>query len=501
MNFIIYNQTIGSVFFFILSLYTLHLTLGHGDRNEEQKISRLIIVSLDGFRWDYLSRINTPNFHRIINNGVHARYGMKASFVTKTLPNHFTLATGWYEESHGIVANEMFDPVLNEVFSTANSSQISDPRWFDMGAEPIWVTNQVQKLGRSGCMQWVGCAAPIKGILPTRFVPYDENMPFKTRVDETINWFVGPPYPINLGLIYFHEPDKTGHIFGPDSQEVTDKIAQLDGDVGYLLEQLEKADMLDDINLIITSDHGFARTPKNLVINLDKYIHSDTYRIFSVSPIASILPNEGKEESIYLALSAAAEAEKTFRVYKNNTIPEQYHYRQNRRIMPILVEANENYTIVYNNNSDVLAGNHGYNNSLQDMHPFFIAMGPDFKRGAEVATFNNVDVYALMCHLLGLKPAPNNGSLNALLSLLAEDEEQEKTTVITFGTYFFVLIVLGTVGGIFAVAACRQHRYLKRQQRSHVISMEGGIKYSMPPVNGGAKVPLLSDTSEEESFR
>jgi ectonucleotide pyrophosphatase/phosphodiesterase family protein 5 len=133
-------------------------------RKAKVEVAKLIIVSFDGFRWDYLSRTPTPNFHRIISHGGYARYGMQPSFVSVTVPNHFTLATGLYEESHGVVNNIMFDPLLNETFDSRNSTQDGDPRWFDVGAEPIWVTNQIQQPedGRSGCMQWPSCQAPIK---------------------------------------------------------------------------------------------------------------------------------------------------------------------------------------------------------------------------------------------------------------------------------------------------------------------------------------------------
>ncbi|KAL8577327.1 hypothetical protein ACOMHN_048381 [Nucella lapillus] len=496
---------IANQIFVLISVLSL-VVYGHGDDggddgdHHDHKNSKVIIVSFDGFRWDYLSRTHTPNFDRIIRNGVQARYGLKNAFQTKTFPNHFTLVTGLYEESHGIVGNIMFDPVLNETFTISNTSQVAASRWFDVGAEPIWVTNQIQKKkGRTGCMQWVGCEAPIKGVVPTHHVPYDPHMSNETSIDKIIEWFKGT-YPVNLGLIYYNEPDSTGHQFGPNSPELTAMIGALDKVVGYLLAKLQAADLLESTNLILTSDHGFAATGPDQIVNLDNYISPDSYRILSSNPVAAILPNKGLEEEIYKNLSAGAEKKNShFSVYKKDEIPEEFHYKHNRRIMPILVVARENYTILHNHSTWVPNGTHGYNNSLPDMHPFFVAMGPGFRKGAEVPTFKNVDVYPLMCHLLGLEPAPNNGSLDALQPLLRE--EDDKTTVMTFGTYFFVLLVIGSVGGVFAVAACRQHRYLKRMQRGRVVALEGGVKYSLPPANGGAKVPLLSeDASDEETF-
>lgn len=255
----------------------------------------LIVISFDGFRWDYLTRTSTPNFDKFLENGVTARYGLRNAFVTKTFPNHFTLATGLWEESHGIVANSMYDPVLNQTFVAGNLSANEDPAWFNVGAEPIWVTNQLQTLnGRSGVIMWVGGGAPIKWVQPSRYVHYDTNVKNETKIDMLIDWFTDE-YPINLGMIYFDEPDGFGHKYGPDSPQVTGMIGGLDKVVGYLLTRLEEKGLLDVTNIILTSDHGFTNTPVEKMINLDEHIDPDTYSMPAASPIASIWPNEGND--------------------------------------------------------------------------------------------------------------------------------------------------------------------------------------------------------------
>ena len=281
-------------FFPIVLLFSVYCTMSSSHGGTEEQIPRLIIVSFDGFRWDYLSKTDTPNFDRIIFNGVRARNGMKPVFYTKTLPNHMTLATGLFEENHGIVANTMFDSILNETFNVRNLSQRSSSRWFDTGGEPIWVTNQVSKhSGRSGCVMWIGCDAYIKGIRPTRHIPFDANFDIHRRIDTLIGWF-NDVFSINLGLLYYREPDATGHKYGPDSVEMKREIRKVDEAVGYLMQKMEKANMLSNTNLIITSDHGFSSTNQSHIINLDDYVLPDTYRTITLSPVASILPNNGK---------------------------------------------------------------------------------------------------------------------------------------------------------------------------------------------------------------
>ena len=270
-----------------------------GVRSDTQKAPaqnpdyKLLLISFDGFRWNYLQRTETPNFDKFVKGGVSAKYGIKDAFVTKTFPNHFTLVTGLWEESHGIVNNEMYDPDLNETFSPSNTKAQTDPAWYSIGAEPIWVTNQLEKLeGRSGVIMWIGGGASIKWVNPSRFIPFDSSVQDHSKVDTIIEWFTDQ-YPINLGLMYFMQPDYDGHMYGPESKEVTKRIAQLDEVVGYLLNQLEAKDLLKDMNIIITSDHGFSSTPRENAINLNDFVEPTSYTLEGLTPIANIWPHEG----------------------------------------------------------------------------------------------------------------------------------------------------------------------------------------------------------------
>lgn len=258
----------------------------------------LLLVSFDGFRWDYMTHSNAAlnNFKWFIENGVSARRGLQNAFITKTFPNHITLVTGMYEESHGIVGNIMYDPLYNETFY-GSADQVRDPKWMDDGGEPIWVTNQKQNTkARSGCVYWVGDGASIKGFKPYRYLEFNKNtlLNFTSRIDKIIEWFTDPSYPINLGLLYFEEPDHTGHVFGPDSPEIDKKLTALNNDLGYLIRRLNSTGLLPKTNVILTSDHGMAFTPADKIIDLDLYISPSKYRIFQSNPIGNILPNKGE---------------------------------------------------------------------------------------------------------------------------------------------------------------------------------------------------------------
>ncbi|CAG5117815.1 unnamed protein product [Candidula unifasciata] len=463
----------------------------------------LLLISFDGFRWDYLSRTDTPNFDRIIKNGVTAKQGIKSVFVTNTLPNHWSLVTGLYTESHGVLDNYIKDPRISKAFlpKYKDANYQNDPRYYDDGAEPIWVANQLQKQGRSGSVMWWGSENPVKWVRPTYQMPYNDAISSSEKVDTMIQWLTGE-YPVNLGLVYFPEPDHTAHMSGPESADVTEQISIADSIVGYLLDKLEKKGLLDDINIIITSDHGFTNVSASRLIQLESIVSSSDYELLTESPVASIFPVDGQLESVYSKLKAnATSADSHFKVYKAEEIPERFHYKNHpRRVPPIIAIADLGYSFVSNTSREfTLAGSHGYDNDYQDMHPFFVAMGPSFRQGFSVDTFNTVDVYPLMCHLLHLKPAPNNGSMEVVALLLRENEEN---TMWTFGTYILVLITTASVGSVFSVAACRQHRYLKRKIIQLKLSpAQATIKYSLPG-KGGVQASLLSaeDDEDEDDF-
>ena len=264
----------------------------------------LLLVSFDGFRYDYLKRVNesgrlTPNFDRLRKEGVEALY-VKNRFITKTFPNHYSIVTGYHEESHGVTGNEFYDDVLKRKF---NFSDDRDSMMWNNGtafggAEPIWVTNEKAKRSvmfkkRSGVMMWPGGEAKIHGIEPTCHKAYDRKFPNESRIDEVIKWFSSEDEPINLGLLYFSEPDHSGHKYGPESEQMLDLLVALDGIVGYLLSQLEKNNLLHRMNLIITSDHGMAEVGESNVIELDKYLNSSWYNMYGCSPVFNIEPLPG----------------------------------------------------------------------------------------------------------------------------------------------------------------------------------------------------------------
>nr|XP_033793225.1 ectonucleotide pyrophosphatase/phosphodiesterase family member 5 [Geotrypetes seraphini]XP_033793226.1 ectonucleotide pyrophosphatase/phosphodiesterase family member 5 [Geotrypetes seraphini]XP_033793227.1 ectonucleotide pyrophosphatase/phosphodiesterase family member 5 [Geotrypetes seraphini]XP_033793228.1 ectonucleotide pyrophosphatase/phosphodiesterase family member 5 [Geotrypetes seraphini]XP_033793229.1 ectonucleotide pyrophosphatase/phosphodiesterase family member 5 [Geotrypetes seraph len=400
--------------------------------------SEVLLVSFDGFRWDYIYKFPTLNFHRLIEDGVYVKQ-VSNVFITKTYPNHYSMVTGLYAENHGIVANEMYDPVLNKTFSM-DTLDIYDSEFWEE-AVPIWITNQNEG-HKSGVAMWPGSDVNISGVYPSFYLPYNELVSFEYRVAKLIEWFTSNE-PINLGLLYWEEPDDSAHLLGPDNPFMSKVIKEVDEKLGYLVAEMKKAGLWDTVNLIVTSDHGMEQCSSDRVIELDNYVDENLYTLVDRSPTVAILPKEGKLEDVYEAL---ANAHPNMTVYKKEDIPERFHYIHNSRIQPILAVADLGWTILQSRSGGYLEGNHGYDNTEPNMHPLLLAHGPAFKRNVTKEAMNLTDLYPLLCHLLDIQPLPNNGSLSQVQDLLASTDPPFLSNYVDPESYAsFVGVFLGSV--------------------------------------------------------
>lgn len=377
----------------------------------------VILISFDGFRWNYFDKVSTPNLNRLSETGVKAKR-LIPSFPTKTFPNHYTIVTGLFPENHGIIANKMYDPKLNATFSLGDRKSVEDSRWW--GGEPIWVT--AEKQGQtSAILFWPGSETEIKGIRPTYWQKYDQSLAYNKRVQQALDWLDLPvAQRPTLIALYFDAPDTQGHSYGPDSPEVKNAIRKVDTTIGILLQGLKQRGILNDINIIITSDHGMTSISPDKTIFLDDYIDLSSVDIIDWSPIVSLRPHDGKKEEIYKAL---VNANPHLAVYYKEDIPERLHFQNNNRITPIIGIADEGWSIsshglFKSSQLNFAKGSHGYDNQLTSMHGIFIARGSAFKKDLVVKPFENIHIYNLIAKILGLKPAPNDGNLELVQFML-----------------------------------------------------------------------------------
>jgi len=374
----------------------------------------IILVSLDGFRPDYLGRGSTPVLDSLGRVGVRAEW-MEPSFPTKTFPNHYTIVTGLRPDHHGIIANNVRDSVLG-TFAMSNRAAVQDARWW--GGEPIWVT--AAKAGRTtSAMFWPGSEAPIEGIHATHWLTFDNTLPLAARVDSTLTWLDVPAArrPAILTL-YASQVDDAGHHFGPASSAINDSAAVVDAMMRRLSDGLHARGLASLVNIIVVSDHGMAPIGPDKVIALDDYISLDDVTVNDWGPAVMLAPKPGRAEAVYWALKGANPA---LTVYWKRDLPQRLAFGTHPRIPEIVAIADEGWTVTSRARIDRVTpgGNHGFDNALPSMRAIFIASGPAFRRGLVARPFPNVDVYPLMADILGLTPAPNDGRLADVRGMLA----------------------------------------------------------------------------------
>jgi predicted AlkP superfamily pyrophosphatase or phosphodiesterase len=379
----------------------------------------LVMISFDGFRWDYPELHGAPTLLRLAGEGVRAE-SLVPSFPSKTYPNHYTLATGLRPEHHGIVANTMWDEDWSATFSLADRAQVEDGRWWE--GEPIWVTAERQ--GRIAAASfWPGSEAAIGGARPTFWARYDAAVPDSQRVDAALGWLDLPlERRPSLLLLYFAEPDSSGHRFGPGSPETGAAVARLDRLLAHFVAGLDARGLEAAVDLIVVSDHGMTEVAPERSIVLEDHLDLRRVRVLDPSTFALLIPEQGYLEQ---ALAALRSAHPHLHAERREAMPERLHYRAHRRISPLVVWADPGW-LVYATRADRDAaraassvGAHGYDPESRDMHGLLVARGPSFRSHLRVPPVENVDVYELMCAVIGLAPARNDGDFVRIAPLLA----------------------------------------------------------------------------------
>jgi predicted AlkP superfamily pyrophosphatase or phosphodiesterase len=397
------------------SVLTAILMLFTGFRKDRKKSyeNYVVLVSLDAFRWDYSRMYVTPNLNKLAKDGVRADR-MYSSFPTVTFPNHYSIATGLYPDHHGLINNSFPAPDLGLFYRMGDRTAVENPSFY--GGEPVWVTAEKQGV-RSASFFWVGSEAPVKGTQPTYWKKYDEKVTFEERIDSVVKWLGYPPDKRpGLVTLYFDEPDHTSHSFGPESPETGKIVQRMDSLIGVLRMKLADLPEAKKINLIVLSDHGMSSISPERYVNIKALVPERM--IASISggnPVYLINPSDGKKDSVLLLLNKS----KGLKAWDKSMVPEKWHYGTNPRIPEIVVVADSSWSIgTRADGSSLRGGAHGYDNSNSDMYSIFYAAGPSFRKNYRFEEMNNVDVYNLICKILKIQPAKNDGDPDHIRKLL-----------------------------------------------------------------------------------
>ena len=377
----------------------------------------VILVSFDGFRWDYLDRIPTPNFDRVAASGTRADRLIPV-FPTKTFPTHYSIATGMYAETHGLVGNAFWAPDKGARYSLGDRSVVEDGSWYR--GEPIWVTAERQGMV-SASFFFVGSEAAVGGVRPSYWHRYDASIPNDDRVHAVLDWLRLPPVRRpHLVTLYFSDVDDAGHAFGPDSDEVREAVATVDGNLGHLLDGIEELPHRDEVHVVLVSDHGMLLAPAADADVLDVSLFPGV-RLAEGGPYASIFVDEGGRERMVRVRDSIAAIMPKNDVYLREDVPRRFHYSSDPRIGDIVVIAAPGRQVVSPDRiprRDTYT--HGWDNLIPEMSGILLASGPRIRAGVRTGPVEAVHVYPLLAEILGLQPNREaDGNLKAIMSFLA----------------------------------------------------------------------------------
>ncbi|TGO66237.1 hypothetical protein BOTNAR_0065g00230 [Botryotinia narcissicola] len=390
-----------------------------------------ILISLDGFRADFLKRGITPRLNTFVEEGISPVY-MNPSFPSVTFPNHYTLVTGLYPESHGVVGNTFWDETLQEEFYYTKSEAMHKKWW---GGEPLWVTAENQGI-RTAIHMWPGSEANIMDVEPAYLDKYNGQELLPNKVSRVLELLDKPGREDSQAALadmrpqliaaYVPNVDQHGHLYGPNSTEIRVTITEVDTMLDQLFQGLEARNLTNIVNVVIVSDHGMATTDTNRLIQLEDIIDTSLTEHTDGWPLYGLRPKDPSHlQGLYDTLAAEAAINPNFEVYlRDVNMPERYHFSKNERIAPLWIVPKTGWAIVMKDEFDVVEGKakgiayhprglHGYDHEHPLMRAIFVARGPAFPHepNSRVEPFQNIEVYNIICDSLGLTPNPNNGTL------------------------------------------------------------------------------------------
>lgn len=392
-----------SVAVFAQSDTTQQVVAGRENSKAHQQKPYVILISADGFRYDYAEKYQTEHLLALANNGVQAQSLMPV-FPAITFPSHYTLVTGLYPSHHGLVSNRFYDPKQQRIYYSKSNTN-AEALWY--GGTPIWALAEQQGM-LSANFYWVGSEAPIKGIFPTYYYHFNKDISIHNRIQDIQNWLMLPAEKRpHLICFYMPEVDQVSHKKGPDAPETIKAIQFIDSAVYELTRAVVKTGL--DVNFIFLSDHGMVKIPTNNPIITPAALDTANFVITSGEGLLiNVYAKKGHKEAIQPAYSQLRkDAGGKYRVYLKNDVPDSLHYGQKDdrlgHIGDIVLLANCP-NIFKLNSLYVDPGAHGYEpHDVKEMQATFYAWGPNFKKNLKIPSFNNIDVYPIIAKILGLK--------------------------------------------------------------------------------------------------
>lgn len=389
-------------------------SVSHVSKSDDRYV---VVLSMDGFRADYVTKTKTPNLDAMMSEGTWGV--LRPSFPTLTFPNHYAMATGLYPNNNGLVANEFWSTKLGH-YKLGDMKSVSNPIFYN--GEPVWNTAKRQGI-KTASYFWVGSETAVGGSQPDIWKSYDGSVKYEARADSVIKW-LGMPQDIRPRLImwYIDEPDHTGHDLGAESPKTWEMATRCDSVVGYFRNKLSSLPIADKVDFIVVSDHGMANFYADKVVNVTDYIPEEWIENSYSGPFAMVYIKEGFLDKAYDKLKEMPRC----RVFKKGDLPERLHYGSAEQIGDIVILADMG-TFVYTKKGQKPkdGGAHGYDNAWHEMYAVFRAVGPHFRKNYEVKDpIPNITLYPMICNILNIEQAKNDADDNLAKSLVVDIDKK-----------------------------------------------------------------------------
>lgn len=390
----------------------------------QQKKPYVILISADGFRWDYTDKYKAENLKRLRAQGVHAA-SMVPSYPSVTFPNHYAMVSGLYPSHSGLVNNSFYDRTRNESYNMGNKAKVADGSWY--GGTPLWVLAEQQHM-LAASFYWVASEAAIKDVRPTYYYIYNEKIDMNNRIGAMVNWLKLPPEERpHLITFYLPQVDHAGHLYTPDAPETAHEVHFVDSAVNELYKAVKTTGL--DVNFVFVSDHGMTKVDNQNTLGIPAAIDTSKFKISGDGILVELYARDNSAtQSTYDELAKEA---KDYQVYLKTNIPAKLHYGArddwHNRIGDILLIPNWPKVFNLNNRKNLNPGWHGYDPTvIKDMHATFYAWGPAFKKHLNITAFPNVDVYNMISQVLGLKISEKIDGTNMLANKILVKKSTKK---------------------------------------------------------------------------
>jgi len=392
-----------------------HIVPGRSNSPQQQQKPYVILISVDGLRYDLVDKFHATHLQQLRSSGVAAK-AMKPSYPSLTFPNHYTLVTGLYPSHHGLVDNAFYDKKRDETYRLGNRKAVEDSSWY--GGTPLWVLAEQQKMVTAS-FYWVGSETAVKGVRPTYYYRYNDSIDMDTRIQAVKNWLTLPedkrPHLITF---YMPQVDHEEHMYGPESKQAEEAVHFIDESMAKMVRMTDSLKL--PVNYILLSDHGMIAVDTLHQLSMPAAIDTNKFKVPDSDVLVHLYANNASDiQPTYNALKKEADG---YDVYLANEVPARWHYGVSddwyHRIGDILLVPGAPRTFNFKHKKSLL-GKHGFDNDLPEMQATFYAWGPVFKKNLQIDVFENIHVYPLIAKILGLTITEKiDGSLDVLKPIL-----------------------------------------------------------------------------------